>query len=111
MARLNSKFQLKYPINFVKGETHKVELVCGEAYIDVSSRTNHKGSNFKVINQTQEIEVLGTEFNIKAYKAEPNIYTTLVEGKVLIKSSIQHQELKPDQQIILNLEKSIMSVL
>lgn len=108
---LNSESQLKYPVSFIDGETRQVELVYGEAYFDVSPSTNHKGSNFKVFNQTQEIEVLGTEFNIKAYKGEPNIYTTLVEGKVLVKSFIQNQELKPNQQSTLNLEKSIMSAM
>ena len=56
-----------------------MELVYGEAYFDVSPSTNHKGMKFKVLNGSQEVEVLGTEFNIKAYKDETNVYTTLVE--------------------------------
>ncbi len=32
----------------------------------------------------QEIKVLGTEFNVKVYEDEDNIYTTLVEGKVAV---------------------------
>ena len=48
------------------------------------SAANHKGHKFKVVTQMQEIKVLGTEFNVKAYEDEDNIYTTLVEGKVAV---------------------------
>ncbi|HEX9826742.1 MAG TPA: FecR family protein, partial [Flavobacteriaceae bacterium] len=81
---LNSETQIKYPVSFVKGQSRQVELVYGEAYFDVSPSTAHGGSNFKVFNNNQEVEVLGTEFNIKAYKDEINIFTTLVEGKVAV---------------------------
>ncbi|PKQ44166.1 FecR family protein [Confluentibacter flavum] len=95
---LNSETQLKYPVNFVKGQTREVELVYGEAYFDVSPSTVHGGSTFKVINNAQEVEVLGTEFNIKAYKDETNVYTTLVEGKVAVGNGKTIQNLKPNQQ-------------
>ncbi|MDD7886794.1 FecR family protein [Flavivirga sp. 57AJ16] len=81
---LNSESQLKYPVSFADGESRQVELVYGEAYFDVSPSTEHNGSDFKVFNNNQEVEVLGTEFNIKAYKGETNVYTTLVEGKVAV---------------------------
>ena len=99
---LNSETQLKYPTSFIEGEERKVELVYGEAYFDVSPSINHKGSKFKVINNAQEVEVLGTEFNIKAYKDETRVYTTLVEGKVVIDNGILKQNLTPNQQSDLN---------
>ncbi|MDO9182513.1 MAG: FecR family protein [Bacteriovorax sp.] len=95
---LNSESQLKYPVTFINGKTRQVELVYGEAYFEVSPSTEHKGSTFKVLTQAQEIEVLGTEFNIKAYKDEPNIYTTLVEGKVSLSTASMKQLLAPNQQ-------------
>ncbi len=107
---LNSESKLKYPVNFKEGETRKVELVYGEAYFDVSPSSEHRGSKFKVFNQYQEIEVLGTEFNIKAYRDEPNIYTTLVEGKVSVNSTISNQILKPSQQTNLNLEENSITI-
>tara|TARA_R110002049_G_scaffold268752_1_gene445532 strand:+ start:59183 stop:60334 length:1152 start_codon:yes stop_codon:yes gene_type:complete len=94
---LNSESQLKYPVNFIEGEMRVVELVYGEAYFDVSPSSLHKGAKFKVFNQSQEVEVLGTEFNIKAYKDESNIYTTLVEGKVLVNYDNRKQSLTPNQ--------------
>ena len=99
---LNSESQLKYPVAFIEGETRKVELIYGEAYFDVSPSSLHKGSKFKVFNQSQEIEVLGTQFNIKAYKDESNIYTTLVEGKVAVTFNGGKENLVPNQQFKLN---------
>lgn len=107
---LNSESQLKYPVNFRKDETRQVELVYGEAYFDVSPSTLHNGTKFKVINNAQEVEVLGTEFNIKAYKDETNIYTTLVEGKVLIDFKGQEKYLVPSQQSNLNLLNDNLAV-
>ncbi|WP_339916910.1 FecR family protein [Yeosuana marina] len=107
---LNSESQLKYPVSFIEGETRKVELVYGEAYFDVSPSTQHKGSKFQVFNKSQLVEVIGTEFNIKAYKDESNIYTTLVEGKVAISSDSQREKLIPGQQSNLNLENKNITI-
>jgi len=101
---LNSESQLKYPVAFIDGDTRQVELIYGEAYFDVSPSTDHNGARFKVFHNMQEVQVLGTEFNIKAYKDEINIYTTLVEGKVAIDNGIVVQNLKPSEQSILNIE-------
>lgn len=95
---LNSDSQLKFPISFVAGKTREVELVYGEAYFDVSPSTENHGSHFKVINKNQIVEVLGTQFNIKAYKDETNVFTTLVEGKVAITSGKNTQIMQPGQQ-------------
>lgn len=107
---LNSESQLKYPVNFREGETRVVELVYGEGYFEVSPSTQHNGSIFKVFHKSQEIVVLGTEFNIKAYNDEVNIYTTLVEGKVAISYEDQKAELIPGQQSNLNLENKGFSI-
>ena len=107
---LNSESQLKYPVGFVAGETRKVELVYGEAYFDVSPSTQHKGSKFQVFNKSQLVEVIGTEFNIKAYKDESNIYTTLVEGKVSINSDGQSKKLIPGEQSNLDLENKNITI-
>lgn len=107
---LNSESQLKFPVAFVEGETRKVELVYGEAYFEVSSSLNHKGANFKVFNRSQEIQVLGTEFNVKAYKDESHIYTTLVEGKVTVSFNGEHKNLIPNEQSDLNFETNSLNI-
>jgi len=95
---LNSESQLKYPVAFVDGETRQVELVYGEAYFEVSPSTKHKGSRFKVKTENQNVEVIGTEFNIKAYKDETTIYTTLVKGVVAVSNKSKKQILAPNEQ-------------
>ncbi|WP_299778984.1 FecR family protein [uncultured Formosa sp.] len=99
---LNSESQLKFPTSFIAGKTRQVELVYGEAYFDVSPSSKHGGAKFKVNNQNQSIEVLGTEFNIKAYRDESKIYTTLVEGQVAVDFKNNHKDLIPNQKLTLN---------
>lgn len=99
---LNSESKLRYPTAFIDGEDRKVELIYGEAYFDVSPSSDHKGSKFMVINASQEIEVVGTEFNVKAYQDENIIYTTLAEGKVIVKAGGDRQNLVPGEQLRLD---------
>tara|TARA_R110002111_G_scaffold155398_1_gene222224 strand:+ start:3375 stop:4544 length:1170 start_codon:yes stop_codon:yes gene_type:complete len=101
---LNSESRLKYPVAFIDGDTRQVELIYGEAYFDVSPSTDHNGAGFKVYHNMQEVQVLGTEFNIKAYNDEINIYTTLVDGKIAIDNGIVVQNLEPSEQSIINIE-------
>lgn len=97
---LNSDSKLKYPQSFIAGQTRKVELVYGEAYFDVSPSTAHKGATFNVLSKSQNIEVLGTEFNVKAYEDEEFLYTTLVEGKVELQKEGFTSFLTPGYQSI-----------
>jgi ferric-dicitrate binding protein FerR (iron transport regulator) len=99
---LNSETKLKYPTSFKNGESRQVELIYGEAYFDVSSSKNHNGATFKVISNLQEVEVFGTEFNIKAYKDEESVYTTLAEGKVVVSNFAFKDNLKVGQQSIIS---------
>jgi ferric-dicitrate binding protein FerR (iron transport regulator) len=99
---LNSESQLKYPVSFKDGETRQVELLYGEAYFNVSSSEVNNGGDFKVLHNMQEVEVLGTEFNVKAYSDESNVYTTLVEGKITLNVYDKKQVLTPSQQSNLN---------
>ena len=85
-----------------ENESRKVELLYGEAYFDVSSSKNHNNTNFIVSTKGQDVEVLGTEFNIKAYNEDDIISTTLVEGKVLVDNNGNKESLKPNQQLQYN---------
>lgn len=107
---LNSESKLKYPVNFISGDLRKVELLYGEAYFDVSSSDNHSGARFRVITQGQEVEVLGTEFNIKAYKSDNFIATTLIEGRVAVTHMDSSMVLKPSQQTIITDKTSDITI-
>ena len=108
---LNSDTKLKYPITFIKGKPRVVELVYGEAYFNVSPSSDNEGAKFQVHNQSQVIEVLGTEFNLKAYSNDENVFTTLVEGKIAINiNNNEKVDLLPDQQVEWNPNTNILSV-
>ncbi|MCK0130825.1 FecR family protein [Flavobacteriaceae bacterium F08102] len=103
---LNSESKLKYPINFIKDQPRQVELVYGEAYFEVSPSTLHNGTKFKVTTGNQEIEVLGTEFNVKAYADEKAILTTLVNGKIAWSADNKQHHLSPSEQLVFNKEST-----
>jgi transmembrane sensor len=77
---LNNESSIKYPVAFNSTE-RRVEIT-GEAYFEVAKESSRK---FKVkINEGTEVEVLGTHFNINAYKEEGIVKTTLLEGSVRV---------------------------
>lgn len=75
---LNADSRLKFPSRFAGAVNRKVELN-GEAYFEVAK---DKQRPFVVSTRGQEINVLGTHFNINAYLDEGNTKTTLLEGLV-----------------------------
>ncbi|WP_010133985.1 FecR family protein [Ochrovirga pacifica] len=107
---LNSETQLKYPTVFVPGQTRQVSLVYGEAYFDVSPSENHNGAAFVVAHKQQLIKVLGTEFNVKAYKGEAYVYTTLVEGSVKVNIQEKEKVLIPNQQAVWSLQDKTLEM-
>lgn len=78
---LNAASRLTYPVSFVRRE-RTVELN-GEAYFEVARDAAHP---FRVKSSGQEIEVLGTHFNVNSYKDETAVRTTLMEGSVRVSS-------------------------
>lgn len=105
---LNAASSLKYPAVF--NQSNRVVELKGEAYFEVAKLINKTGNRvpFKVKSnlgegRNQEVEVLGTHFNINAYDNEPNSKTTLLEGsvRVLNVSASTSNLLKPGQQSII----------
>lgn len=77
---LNAATTLKYPVNFTGLQERRVVLD-GEAYFEVSP---NKALPFRVASDGQEVEVLGTHFNISTYPFDEIAKTTLLEGTVKI---------------------------
>ncbi len=95
---LNASSSLKYPMSFAKNE-RKVILL-GEAFFEVSKDSSRP---FKVLSKGQEIEVLGTAFNVNAYPENTAIKTTLITGKVKLSNGNHASQaiyLRPGQQSI-----------
>jgi transmembrane sensor len=87
---LNSASSLYFPVAF-DGRERRVE-VSGEAYFEVAK---DPGKPFYVASNGQEIEVLGTHFNVKAYPNGGAVETTLLQGKVRVNGKFA---LSPGQQ-------------
>lgn len=103
---LNAASSLKFPATFSGLDSRKVELN-GEAYFEVAkirikSKTSVTGARvpFIVVSKGQEVEVLGTHFNISAYTDQAATKTSLLEGLVRIKNDKGNTVLKPGQQAI-----------
>ncbi|WP_313263821.1 FecR domain-containing protein [Sphingobacterium sp.] len=88
MVKLNAGTTLSYPTVFAK-DKREVSLR-GEAYFEVAKR---KDQPFIVRTKNQEVQVLGTHFNINAYPAAAQTKTTLLEGKVQVKELIKGQKI------------------
>ena len=94
---LNAGSSLTYPVSFAKAKTRNVDLT-GEAYFEIAKDKTHP---FLVKTTKQEVEVLGTHFNINSYTDEPATLTTLLEGSVSVSGTASHHILKPGQQSML----------
>jgi len=90
---LNSASSIKFPVAF-NGNERKVELT-GEAYFEVAHDAKRP---FRVISNQQQVEVLGTHFNINAYSDEDVINTTLLQGSVKVTSANTAITIVPGQQ-------------
>ncbi|WP_162849994.1 FecR family protein [Sphingobacterium yanglingense] len=80
---LNSGTELKYPIN-VQNEQMDLYLT-GEAYFDVAKSQNRKFNVHVRGNREKKahmVQVLGTQFNIRAFPNDKQSVTTLFEGAI-----------------------------
>jgi len=77
---LNAASSLKFPSTFSGQTIRKVQL-SGEAYFEVAKQS---GTPFIVVTDQQEVEVMGTHFNINSYSDNEDTKTTLLEGAVKV---------------------------
>lgn len=112
---LNAASSVRFPARFI-GDTREVELI-GEAYFEVNKQVSIIGRRVPFIVKTasEKVEVLGTHFNIKAYRNDDAVKTTLVEGSVRVSSSTNGRNLppvilKPNQQAVSGSGSNYISV-
>lgn len=104
---LNAGTTFTYPSFFAK-DKRKVELD-GEAFFEVSS---NKEKPFIVHTGICDVEVLGTKFNVDAYKNQESFSAALLEGKIKVKnntnpSNVVH--LTPNHKVVLSYGKLAVS--
>ncbi|HWV75114.1 MAG TPA: FecR domain-containing protein [Pseudosphingobacterium sp.] len=90
---LNANSSLRFPSRFP--EKKRVVELLGEAYFEIAAKAN---APFVVSTTKQTIQVLGTKFNIRAYKEDKMIRTTLLEGSVQVHTASHKQLIQPGQE-------------
>ncbi|SIN93835.1 FecR family protein [Chitinophaga niabensis] len=96
---LNAASSLRYPVKF--GQQERLVELSGEAYFEVNKQTG--GRPFIVQTGGQQVQVLGTHFNISGYANDAAIKTTLLEGSVRVRNTPGNTVLlKPGQMAVNN---------
>lgn len=96
-VRLNAATTLQYSANLRERGKRKVMLLDGEAYFEIAKDKDYP---FVVVTRTQEVEVLGTHFNINSYYDQGRTVTTLEEGLVKVSSRDPKALHSPDEVIL-----------
>lgn len=96
---LNHFSSLTYPKEF--SDKSRIVNLNGEAYFEVYKDKKHP---FVVNTDAINVEVLGTHFNVRAYKNSDEIKTSLFEGSVSVKDKDNSSfiVLKPNESAIYN---------
>lgn len=94
LVYLNAASSLTYSTSLVENGKRIVRL-SGEGYFEIAKDKAHP---FIVKTDKQQVEVLGTHFNINCYPDEPDTKTTLVEGSVKVSNNQHVNILNPNQQ-------------
>lgn len=102
---LNAGSKLTYDDTYSHGE-RSVQLD-GEAFFEVVGQA---GTPFEVTAKNVKVQVLGTTFNLKAYKEDDIVETALVTGSVMLhyKSTGSNEStlLKPMEKLVLKADVS-----
>ena len=101
---LNANSTLEYPASFDNAEVREVRLK-GEAHFEVTKNPHRP---FVVKAGEMQTQVLGTIFDVKAYRKDaPKV--TLMEGKVKVSNADTEVEMRPGQTATLQADKIVVS--
>ncbi len=89
---LNARSALRFSYPF---DSLRTVYLDGEAYFEVA---HNAAKPFEVKTEENTLRVLGTKFNVRAYKEQP-YQVTLLEGKVQISNGIDTEILVPNNQL------------
>ena len=101
---LNANSTLEYPASFDDTEVREVRLK-GEAHFEVTKNPHRP---FVVKAGEMQTQVLGTIFDVKAYRKDaPKV--TLMQGKVKVSNADTEVEMRPGQTATLQADKIVVS--
>lgn len=92
---LSSGSSIKYPAHF--GATNREISFEGEAFFDIAKDKRHP---FIIHTSGTSVKVLGTTFNVHAFKESPDITVSLITGKVDFNYQYGRVQLSPKQRVI-----------
>ncbi len=93
VVNLNSDSQIEISGSF--GKRQREVTLSGEAFFEV---THDKTLPFVVNAKNAAVTVLGTQFNMSAYKGDRDVATTLLSGSVQVDAAQGQVRIKPGQQ-------------
>lgn len=96
MVWLNAASSITYSANLLQHGKRRVRLD-GEAFFEIAK---DRSKPFVVESKGQQVEVLGTHFNVNAYANEESTNTVLVEGSVQVTAGRNQKVLKPGEQAL-----------
>ncbi len=102
---LNSGSRLIFSNNFRNGS--RSLYLDGEGYFSVRK---DKHNPFRIKTSGIDVEVLGTEFNLKAYSNEESISATLVTGSLKVTGNNRSVVLQPSQKLVFGKENQEISL-
>lgn len=102
---LGAESEFRYPHDF-KGATREVTL-SGEAFFEVAKDKKHP---FIVHTGATSTKVLGTSFNVTAFKNQPEIKVSLITGKVAFSTAKDMTTLLPGKEVVFNKLKNEVRV-
>ena len=101
---LNANSTLEYPVSFDDAEVREVRLK-GEAHFEVTKNPHRP---FVVKAGEMQTQVLGTIFDVKAYRKDaPKV--TLMQGKEKVSNADTEVEMRPGQTATLQADKIVVS--
>lgn len=96
-VQLNGGSALEYPSQFSK-TSREIRMIRGEGYFSISSDINRP---FKVNTPGKSnVQVLGTQFNIKLKPVNQQLDITLIHGKIAFGTPDKYQLMKPGEQLL-----------
>ncbi|HWW42881.1 FecR family protein [Pedobacter sp.] len=101
---LSPNSKLVYPYRFKDG--NRAINFTGEAFFEVKHDPSHP---FLITTGRVNTTVLGTSFNIAAYKATPTVRVTLLKGKVVVAIENKKLQILPCEQANVNISSEVIS--
>ncbi len=105
IVHLNADSRLTYPTSFESQSTREIELI-GQAFFEVK---RNEQKPFIISSGNIVTQVLGTSFDISAYKDDNLISVNVKTGKVRVSNAGKEEVLLPNERAVYDRTKNTLS--